>query len=83
MFNKFNDFYDNYGCGWVILAVLITLALAFGIMCLEAWVFMLLLNWLVPLVVSGFAISFWQSFGLILLLDIVGGFFKKRITHRD
>ena len=59
------------------LIVILVLALAFGILCLEAWIGMLLFNWVVGLFGGAFALTFWQAFGVCVLLSFVGGFFKS------
>ena len=61
------------GCLVVILAI----ALVFGIVCLEAWIGMLLFNWVMVLFGCTFALNFWQAFGICVLLSFVGGFFKS------
>ena len=61
------------GCLVVILAI----ALVFGIVCLEAWVGMLLFNWVMVLFGCTFALNFWQAFVIFFLLSFVGGFFKS------
>ncbi len=61
------------GCLMVIIAI----ALVFGVICLEAWVGMLLFNWVMTLFGCVFALNFWQAFGICVLLSFVGGFFKS------
>ena len=53
--------------------VIIILCMAF-----TPYVFMLLWNWLVPIFWSGAPIlTFWQSFGVVILLGIIGSFFRN------
>lgn len=75
----FND-YKERGCLFYIIAVIIALALAFGGMCLEAWVFMLLLDAVVPIFYAAWvSLGFWKTFLLMLLLNMLGGMlFKSR-----
>lgn len=61
------------GCLMVILA----LALMFGVGCFEAWIGMLLFNWVMGLFGCAFTLTFWQAFGVWALLSFVGGFFKS------
>ena len=61
------------GCLMVILA----LALVFGVVCFEAWIGMLLFNWVVGLFDCAFTLTFWQAFGVCALLSFVGGFFTS------
>jgi sterol desaturase/sphingolipid hydroxylase (fatty acid hydroxylase superfamily) len=62
----------------VIIGVIIVLALAFGLLCLEAWLAMLLWNWFV-VGMLGFAnlymANIWQMWGVMLLCNIL---FKNR-----
>lgn len=59
------------------LAVIIVLALVFGVVCFEAWIGMLIFNWVMGLFGVAFALTFWQTFGVCVLLSFVGGFFKS------
>lgn len=59
------------------LAVIIVLALVFGVVCFEAWIGMLIFNWVMGLFGVAFALTFWQAFGVCVLLSFVGGFFKS------
>ena len=59
------------------LMVLLALAVVFGIVCFEAWIGMLLFNWVMVLFDCTFAINFWQAFAVCALLMFVGGFFKS------
>lgn len=58
----------------VIIGVIIVLALAFGLLCLEAWICMLLWNWFV-VGMLGFSNLYmeniWMMWGVILLCDIL------------
>lgn len=58
------------------LMIILGLALVFGALCFEAWIGMLLFNWVVGLFGGVFALTFWQAFGVCVLLSFVGGFFK-------
>jgi len=61
------------GCVYLI-AILIV---AFGLTCVGALIFMLLWNWLVPIFWSTCPIlTFWQSLGVLLILDLIGLFFR-------
>lgn len=64
---------------WVLFA----LAIVFGIMCLEAWVIMLLWNWLMPLIFTDIVqFTFWQMFGICLLVDLLFGGIKVSFRRR-
>lgn len=59
------------------LVAILAIALNFGIALLEAWVGMLLFNWVAGLLGWAFALTFWQAFAICILLTFVGGFFKS------
>lgn len=60
-----------------VLEIILGIAVIFGIYCLEAWIGMLLFNWVVGLLGYAFMLTFWQTFGICLLLAFIGGFFKS------
>lgn len=69
-----NDtFEDNFalGCLVGVLIILLALGIAFGVLCFEGWILMLLWNAiLVPL--FGFGIlKFWWAVGIILICNIL------------
>jgi hypothetical protein len=78
------DDLSDLGCGGLILVILLIFALAFGIMCFEAWIAMLIWN---CVVVALFAtlpiISFWQTFLILMLINIVFSGLKSAIRTRD
>lgn len=55
------------------LLIVLCFALIFGAMCFETWLIMLLWNWLVPTLFNGVMLTFWQTFGLTILLDLLFG----------
>ena len=57
--------------------IVIVLAVVFGCLCLEGAILMWLFNWVCGLFGSAFALTFWQAFGVCVLLTFVGGFFKS------
>ena len=66
----FEDTYEEKGCVAAIAAVLILLALAFGIICLEALVVMALWNsCLVPAVTVLNEVGFWQMWGIMVVCN--------------
>lgn len=66
--------------GWIIGIILI-LGFAFGVLCLESWLIMLLWNATLPAVFSGVtAIGFWQSVCINLLATILFGGVGKTIA---
>jgi hypothetical protein len=64
---------NDTSLGAYIIAVIIILALAFGISCLFAWIGMLLWNWVIVGELGLFAtkIGFWPMWGLVELCSIL------------
>lgn len=67
----------------IILIAAIVLALVFGCLCLEAWLCMLLFNWVIALFGGAFAFTFWQAFGIVLVLSFIGSFFKGSSSNKS
>ena len=69
-----DDAFDK-GMGWGILVTILiiafVLALAFGILCLEGWLVMLLWNAVIVSVFGAPALSFWLSVGILLLCNLL------------
>lgn len=73
---KIGEFFENYSFGvallMCILALVIGAGLAFGVLCLEGWILMLLWNAVIPtLWASAPTLSFWLAVGLILICNIL------------
>ena len=72
MFNSFDT--DGWGCGAWLVAIILILAIAFGCLCFEAWIIMLLWNAVVPLIwATAPELSFWATVGLMLLCNLLFG----------
>lgn len=72
MFDFFDDIGSDYGVFGVIVAVILVLAVVFGILCLETWLAMALWNGCaVPAVVVLNEVGFWQMWGITLLCNIL------------
>ena len=69
---------DLLGClelGFVIILIILVYILA---NLFVGWIFMSLWNWLLPLIWTTAPIfTFWQAFGIVILLTIMGSFFKS------
>lgn len=65
----------NEGCAVVAAAVVIGIALS----AVGGFVFMLLWNAVVPAVFGLSALTFWQAWGLALLLHLIGGSFRATV----
>jgi hypothetical protein len=61
----------------IIGLVLLCLGIAFGAVCLQAWVVMLLWNWIAVELFSLPTIGFWLAFGLCWLCNLL---FRSSIT---
>lgn len=60
-----------------LLGVILGLIIVFAVVAVEAVIGMMIFNLvIVPLFGISFVISFWQSFGVCLLLSFIGGFFR-------
>ena len=66
----------------IILTVILCLGLAFGGACLEAWLISLLWNWLAPSLFGWGTLTFWQAFGLSILIDLLFGAVTKVTIRR-
>jgi len=64
--------YLGYFIGYLLAAFVLDL--------IFAWPFMLLWNWLMPLIFGLTTLTFWQSFGLMLLCSFL---FKSSNTNND
>lgn len=54
-----------------LVTIILTLGIAFGLMCLTSWLLMLLWNSVVVAVFGASTITFWQTFGLYLIIWLV------------
>jgi len=78
------DDLSDIGCGGLFLIILLIFALAFGIMCFEAWVAMLIWNCVVVALFTTLPIiSFWQMFLILMLINIVFSGLRTVIKTRD
>jgi hypothetical protein len=55
----------------IIGCVILALAVAFGVMCLQAWLVMLLWNWVAVGVFGAPVLKFWVAFGLTWLCSLL------------
>jgi hypothetical protein len=84
MKNSYKDSFDGFGCGALIIILIMALALAFGIMCFEAWIAMLIWNYVVVALFATLPIiGFWQMFLILMLINIVFGGLKTVVRTRD
>jgi hypothetical protein len=82
MKNKIADLFDEYSTGVAIalsiLIILLSLGLAFGMLCFWGWIFMLVWNSLLPLLwAEAPTIGFWLSVGIVFVVRLL---FKSTVT---
>lgn len=73
---KIGELFETYSFGVALLACILILvlaaSLAFGVLCFEAWILMLLWNAVIPsLWVGAPSLTFWLAFGLLLICNIL------------
>lgn len=70
------DIYRLCGCFVgtliLILCVALVLGIAFGVLCLEGWVFMLLWNWLAVELFGASTLGYWVCVGIVFALSFIG-----------
>jgi hypothetical protein len=72
MFDFFGDVYSDHGWFGLVGAIVLILAVVFGILCLETWLAMALWNGCaVPAVAVLNEVGFWQMWGITLLCNIL------------
>jgi hypothetical protein len=72
MFDSFDT--EGWGCIAWTLAIVLILALTFGLLCLEAWLVMFLWNAVIPLLwATAPVLKFWAAMGLMLLCNLLFG----------
>ena len=74
------------GTGSVIKAVILTIlfvAIVAALVFAQAWIWMVLVNWVMRLFGVAFAISYWQAFASMLLMAFIGSFFKTQKTNQN
>ena len=67
--NKFDKDYSGIA---IFITIILVLGLIFGALCLDAWVVMLLWNWVVPILwIDAPILTFWTSMGLNVLCTLL------------
>lgn len=78
---KIANVWEDYSVGVAILVIIATvigaIALCFGVMCLRAWLVMLLWNWIAVSLFNAPVLGFWMAFGLSWLCSLL---FKSKVT---
>ena len=57
---------EIFGCLGILVVVVL-------LVCVQPLIVMYLWNWLVPVLFGGATITFWQSFGLCILIGLLTG----------
>ena len=66
------DKYDGFFAVLAVIAFIVSfLGMAFGLWCLQAWLVMLLWNWVMVALFNLPALTFWLSFGLVRLFQLL------------
>ncbi len=69
------EVWDNYEGFFAVLAVIAFIigfiGMAFGLWCLQAWLVMLLWNWVIVSLFGAPVLTFWLSFGLVWLFHLL------------
>lgn len=82
--NRLIDNAFDKGMGWgilvTVLLIALILALAFGVLCFEGWLVMLLWNAVIVSVFGAPTLSFWLSVGILLLCNLL---FKAVIRNKS
>lgn len=74
MKNFLVELYEDHGCGVFLIAIILVLALTFGLMCANAAILMVCWNFAVAAAMSICApIGFWQAFVLNLAVSFLFG----------
>lgn len=72
----FERIFDNFSIGLAILlsifVIVFVLGLAFGIYCLQGWIFMLLWNWLAVALFGAKVLGYWVCVGIVFALNFLG-----------
>ena len=82
--NKIVELYEDYHWAVATALTIFVLALvgglAFGLLCFEAWLVMLLWNWIAVALFGLPTIGFWMAFGLMFLCSLL---FKSKVVKKS
>ena len=75
MFKGIVEVWDKYDGFFAVLAVIALIigfvSVVFGLWCLQAWLVMLLWNWVAVTLFNAPVLTFWLSFGLVWLFHLL------------
>lgn len=89
MRNSIDGIYETCGCLLgtivIILCIALILGIAFGVFCLQGWIFMLLWNWLAVSLFNAPVLSYWVCVGIVFALNFLGKliFGRVRVSQKD
>jgi hypothetical protein len=81
MKDKLVELFEDYGCFALLIGLVIVLGLAFGGLCLEGWLLMLLWNAVLVPLFGWSALTFWWAVGILLICNILFGG-AKTVIHK-
>jgi hypothetical protein len=81
MKDKLTELFEDHGCLAVLIALVIILAFAFGCLCFEGWLLMLLWNAVLVPLFGWSALKFWWAVGILLICNILFGG-AKTVIHK-
>ena len=85
IYDVWNDSYEAWGVVAAIfmtfLAIVFAVGVCFGIMCLQAWLVMLLWNWVAVALFNAPVLTFWVAFGLRMLCSLL--FTRKTTVKKE
>lgn len=86
--NKVKRLYQ--ACGWflatiiILLLVALVVGIAFGTLCLEGWLFMLLWNWVAVELFSAPILGYWLCVGIVMFITFIGRLlFGFKVSVKD
>lgn len=64
----------------IVGGIILALVLIFGWSCFEAWLGTMAINWICATLGIAFSITFWQTFVILFILNLIGKRFRSRTT---
>ena len=84
MIKKIAEIWNRHESAFALLvfiaSVVSVLGVYFGLLCLKAWLVMLLWNWVAVSLFGVPVLTFWLSVGLVLLLHVLVGLVKITVS---
>lgn len=80
--DKLIELYEDEGCLMFVLALLLGLALVFGIYCFQGWIFYLLWGWLAIGYFNAPFLGYWTCVGIVFALHFLGRIIFGRSSNK-